>query len=101
MKRNVALVILLGGVALYVAAQAQGQSAPRYVYDPGWPKLMPNKWKIGGITGLAAIGWYLWLQTTWLASHLNISVPRALQLPLWTSLKAVAIIVAIALVLIF
>jgi hypothetical protein len=55
MKRNVALIVLLGGVALYVAAQAQGQgqAAPRYVYDPGWPKPMPNKWKIGGITGLA------------------------------------------------
>jgi len=54
MKRNVALIILVGGVALYVAAQAQGQGqAPRYVYDPGWPKPMPNKWKIGGITGLA------------------------------------------------
>ena len=55
MKRNVALIVLLGGVALYVAAQAQGQgqTAPRYVYDPGWPKLMPNKWKIGGVTGLA------------------------------------------------
>src|SRR5258705_1111282 len=53
MKRNVALLIVLGGVALYVAAQAQGQAAPRYVYDPGWPKPMPNKWKIGGVTGLA------------------------------------------------
>jgi hypothetical protein len=55
MKRNVALIVLVGGVALYVAAQAQGQgqAAPRYVYDPGWPKPMPNKWKIGGITGLA------------------------------------------------
>jgi DNA-binding beta-propeller fold protein YncE len=55
MKRNVALIVLLGGVGLYVAAQAQGQgqAAPRYVYDPGWPKPMPNKWKIGGVTGLA------------------------------------------------
>jgi DNA-binding beta-propeller fold protein YncE len=53
MKRNVALLIVLGGVALYAVVQAQGQAAPRYVYDPGWPKPLPNKWKIGGITGLA------------------------------------------------
>ena len=53
MKRNVALLIVLG-VALYAVVQAQGQAAPSYVYDPGWPKPLPNKWKIGGITGLAA-----------------------------------------------
>ena len=23
------------------------------MYDPGWPKPMPGKWKIGGVTGLA------------------------------------------------
>ena len=55
----------------------------------------------GGITGTAAIVWYLWLQTTWLSTHLKISIVRGLLLALWTSLKAVAIIVAIALVLIF
>ena len=32
---------------------AQAQSAPRYRFDPDWPKPLPNKWKIGGITGLA------------------------------------------------
>jgi len=53
MKRNVALLIALSGIALYAVVQAQGQAAPRYVYDPGWPKPLPNKWKIGGITGLA------------------------------------------------
>jgi sugar lactone lactonase YvrE len=42
----------LCAMALYVAVSAQGQ-APRYVYDPGWPKQMPNHWKIGGVTGLA------------------------------------------------
>ena len=24
------------GMALYVAVGAQGQAAPRYIYDPGW-----------------------------------------------------------------
>jgi len=46
-------IVGLCAMALYVALDAQGQAAPRYVYDPGWPKPMPNKWKIGGVTGLA------------------------------------------------
>ena len=49
----VALTVGLGGMALYVAVGAQGQAAPRYKYDPDWPRPMPNKWKIGGVTGLA------------------------------------------------
>ena len=40
-------------MALYVAVGAQGQGAPRYKYDPDWPKPLPNKWKLGGVTGLA------------------------------------------------
>jgi hypothetical protein len=49
----VALTIGLSGAALYVAVEAQGQAAPRYKYDPDWPKTLPNKWKFGGVTGLA------------------------------------------------
>jgi DNA-binding beta-propeller fold protein YncE len=44
------------GVAALVCCVAAGvlaQSVPRYVFDPTWPKPLPNKWKIGGITGLA------------------------------------------------
>jgi hypothetical protein len=26
---------------------------PKFKFDPDWPKTLPNKWKIGGITGLA------------------------------------------------
>lgn len=40
-------------VALYAGVSAQGQAGPRYKYDPDWPKVLPNKWKLGGITGLA------------------------------------------------
>ena len=40
-------------VVLCVALIALAQTAPRYRFDPDWPKTMPNKWKIGGITGLA------------------------------------------------
>ena len=34
-------------------AQAQAQNAPQYRFDPDWPKPLPNKWKMGGVTGLA------------------------------------------------
>ena len=47
---------LAAGIALVIAftgSGAQAQSAPRYRFDPDWPKPLPNKWKIGGITGLA------------------------------------------------
>src|SRR5712692_10565901 len=46
---------LLGlcGLVLCVSLGAQTQTAPKYKFDPDWPKPLPNKWKIGGITGLA------------------------------------------------
>ncbi len=43
-------------VAVYLvmgSPGAQAQSAPRYKFDPDWPKPLPNKWKMGGVTGLA------------------------------------------------
>jgi hypothetical protein len=52
-----AALALLAGIALvisYTGSGAQAQAgAPRYSYDPGWPKPLPNKWKMGGVTGLA------------------------------------------------
>jgi len=59
-----ALAVGLCLVAVYfvlgpLGAQAQspstslGASAPRYKFDPDWPKPLPNKWKMGGVTGLA------------------------------------------------
>ncbi len=32
---------------------AQEQAAPKFKFDPDWPKPLPNKWKLGGVTGLA------------------------------------------------
>jgi hypothetical protein len=32
---------------------ASEEAAPQFKFDPDWPKPLPNKWKIGGITGLA------------------------------------------------
>ena len=34
---TVGITVGLCGAAAYVAVEAQGQGAPRYVYDPGWP----------------------------------------------------------------
>ena len=32
---------------------AQTEAAPKYKVDASWPKPLPNKWKMGGVTGLA------------------------------------------------
>src|SRR6202165_4033100 len=51
-----AVLGLLAGVAFlssYAGKGAQAQPAPRYKSDPDWPKPLPNKWKMGGVTGLA------------------------------------------------
>src|SRR5438093_4161601 len=52
----VAFPALLAGVAVlisYMGNGTQAQTAPRYKFDPDWPKPLPNKWKMGGVTGLA------------------------------------------------
>src|SRR5207245_11812835 len=49
----VALLAGLGGFVAYGVPGAQAQPAPRYKFDPEWPKPLPNKWKMGGVTGLA------------------------------------------------
>src|SRR5690242_14621225 len=46
MKVGIVLVLL-------AALGAQGQTAPKFKFDPDWPKPLPNKWKLGGVTGLA------------------------------------------------
>lgn len=60
---------LLAGVSLavfYTGVGMQAQTAPRYLFDPSWPKPLPNKWKISyrsvpsmGATprGWPAAGW--------------------------------------------
>ena len=44
------LGLLVLGVAFLLRAQS---GAPKYKFDPSWPKALPNKWKMGGVTGLA------------------------------------------------
>ena len=57
-NRNVWRSVLAGfaGLGLLVwcvLLAAQEQSAPKFKFDPDWPKPLPNKWKMGGVTGLA------------------------------------------------
>ena len=40
-------------MALSTVPGAQGSGAPKYKFDPDWPKPLPNKRKLGGVTGLA------------------------------------------------
>src|ERR1700674_1661434 len=54
--RSVMAFGLAAGLFLLVLFGARGartQSAPKYKVDADWPKPLPNKWKMGGVTGLA------------------------------------------------
>ncbi len=59
MKKSVicaAAVAVLGGLGLFVwshSADAQAPAVPRFQVDVNWPKPLPHKWKLGGVTGLA------------------------------------------------
>ena len=51
-----AALTLVAGIAIVLSFPGPGiqaQSAPRYKFDPEWPKPLPSKWKMGGVTGLA------------------------------------------------
>ena len=54
---SMAALLLTAGVSLVtfgVTARIDAQQgAPRYLFDPTWPKPLPNNWKMGGVTGLA------------------------------------------------
>ena len=43
---------VFAALAVFVFS-AQGQVAPKFRFDPDWPKPLPNKRKMGGVTGLA------------------------------------------------
>jgi hypothetical protein len=43
----------IGLLVLCVLLGAQEPTAPKFKFDPDWPKPLPNKWKLGGVTGLA------------------------------------------------
>ncbi len=49
-----ALALMLGGLSMVgTSFAAQPLTAPKFKFDPDWPKPLPNKWKMGGVTGLA------------------------------------------------
>ena len=50
MRRHSCMFVLLLASAL---ARPKARRSPRFKYDPDWPKPLPNKWKMGGVTGLA------------------------------------------------
>jgi hypothetical protein len=55
-SKIVTVLALLAGVGFLISGYGRGleaQTAPRFKYDPEWPKPLPNKWKMGGVTGLA------------------------------------------------
>src|SRR4029077_13545213 len=43
----------LGLLVWSVLLVGHDHGAPKYKFDPDWPKPLPNKWKMGGVTGLA------------------------------------------------
>ena len=48
--------VVMSGLVLLVwshSVGAQGGGAPQFKVDATWPKPLPNKWKMGGVTGLA------------------------------------------------
>jgi hypothetical protein len=54
--RILAVLALLAGIGFLLSHAGNGalaQSLPSFKYDPTWPKPLPNKWKMGGVTGLA------------------------------------------------
>ena len=53
MNRNKRVWAGLGVLVLCGLLGAQEPAAPKFKFDPDWPKPLPNKWKMGGVTGLA------------------------------------------------
>src|SRR5580693_5058345 len=51
--RALAILACLGMLIVCVPLGAQELTAPKFKFDPDWPKPLPNKWKMGGVTGLA------------------------------------------------
>src|SRR6202035_5352407 len=47
------VAIGLSLLAFCFTLRSQTLSAPKYKFDAEWPKPLPNKWKMGGVTGLA------------------------------------------------
>src|SRR3984957_11595992 len=53
MKGETKALAGLGLLFLCLSLGGQEQAAPKFKYDPDWPKALPKKWMMGGVTGLA------------------------------------------------
>jgi hypothetical protein len=53
----------------------------------------------GAAAVLLAIGWYLWLQTLWLAAHASLSRWRSVALAVWAFTKATLVVTAVTLIM--
>jgi hypothetical protein len=51
--RTIAGLVGLAMLATWTIVGAQSPAVPKFKVDPTWPKPLPNKWKMGGVTGLA------------------------------------------------
>jgi len=49
----VGALVLVSAFLLAPGPSAQEEGGPKFKVDPSWPKTLPNKWKMGGVTGLA------------------------------------------------
>ena len=47
-----AAMVLAVGPALSTSNNEEGAGPPKYRYDPNWPKELPNKWTMEGVTGM-------------------------------------------------
>jgi hypothetical protein len=52
-SRAAAVLAGLGCLVCGLSLGAQEPTAPKFKFDPDWPKPLPNKWKMGGVTGLS------------------------------------------------
>src|SRR5215468_3877558 len=53
MKFNLTGLAIVFFCAVLAAQTQTPPTAPKFKFDPDWPKPLPNKWKLGGVTGLA------------------------------------------------
>ena len=52
-RRPLSLLAKLISLISFAALVTQGQAPPKFKFDADWPAPLPNKWKLGGVTGLA------------------------------------------------
>ena len=49
---GVSALALCGAAVMTAGAASSADTPPKYQYDPNWPKELPNKWMMQGVTGM-------------------------------------------------